>query len=106
MMKKSVQLIRVKPFLLLLYFTLVQVVLFAQDEQGSQSTTTHSSTKTSIEVPGTPDNGAWYTSPWVWIVGAAVFILLLVALLSNRGTDRSDRVIVKKTVERDVDPDL
>jgi hypothetical protein len=23
---------------------------------------------------------AWYTQPWVWVVGAAVFILLLVAL--------------------------
>ena len=23
---------------------------------------------------------AWYTAPWVWVVGAAVFILLLVAL--------------------------
>ena len=23
----------------------------------------------------------WYTQPWVWIVGAAVFILLLVAML-------------------------
>ncbi|HEU4471707.1 MAG TPA: hypothetical protein VFR58_11520 [Flavisolibacter sp.] len=32
------------------------------------------------------DNGAWYNQPWVWIVGTAVFILLLVALLRN---DRS-----------------
>ena len=32
--------------------------------------------------------GAWYASPWVWIVGAAVFILLLVALL--RGGGRRD----------------
>jgi hypothetical protein len=31
---------------------------------------------------------AWYTSPWVWIVGAAVFILLLVALL--RGNNARD----------------
>jgi hypothetical protein len=29
----------------------------------------------------------WYASPWVWIVGAAVFILLLVAL--TRGRDRA-----------------
>ena len=29
---------------------------------------------------------AWYTSPWVWIIGAVVFILLLLALL--RGTER------------------
>ena len=30
----------------------------------------------------------WYASPWVWIVGAAVFILLLVAL--TRGGRRAD----------------
>jgi hypothetical protein len=27
--------------------------------------------------------GDWYTQPWVWIVGGAVFILLLVALLRS-----------------------
>lgn len=26
----------------------------------------------------------WYASPWVWVVGAAVFILLLVALTRGR----------------------
>lgn len=31
---------------------------------------------------------AWYQSPWVWIVGAAVLILLLVALM--RGGGRRD----------------
>jgi hypothetical protein len=25
--------------------------------------------------------GEWYAKPWVWVVGGAVFILLLVALL-------------------------
>lgn len=36
---------------------------------------------------GKSDN--WYAAPWVWIVGAAVFILLLVAILrgGNRRTD-------------------
>lgn len=33
-------------------------------------------------------SSTWYASPWVWIVGAAVFILLLVAL--TRGGSRSD----------------
>jgi len=28
----------------------------------------------------------WYASPWVWIVGAAVFILLLVALLRGNSS--------------------
>jgi hypothetical protein len=27
----------------------------------------------------------WYASPWLWIVGAAVFILLLVALTRGSG---------------------
>ena len=27
----------------------------------------------------------WYQQPWVWIVGGAVFILLLVALLRGGG---------------------
>ena len=37
----------------------------------------------------TDGNGStWYTSPWVWVVGAAVFILLLVAL--TRGGRRAD----------------
>jgi hypothetical protein len=36
----------------------------------------------------TNDGGAWYGSPWVWVVGAAVFILLLVAL--TRGGRRAD----------------
>ncbi len=30
----------------------------------------------------------WYSQPWIWIVGAAIFILLLVALL--RGNNARD----------------
>ena len=30
----------------------------------------------------------WYQQPWVWIIGGAVFILLLVALL--RGGERKE----------------
>lgn len=29
--------------------------------------------------------GNFFTQPWVWIVGGAVFILLLVALMRGRG---------------------
>ena len=39
-----------------------------------------------VDVNTKGDN--WYASPWVWIVGAAVFILLLVAL--TRGNRRAD----------------
>jgi hypothetical protein len=43
---------------------------------------------TDINVNVDKGGGNWYTAPWVWIVGGAVFILLLVALL--RGNRRSD----------------
>lgn len=36
----------------------------------------------------TNGGSTWYASPWVWVVGAAVFILLLVAL--TRGGRRTD----------------
>lgn len=36
----------------------------------------------------TKGSNAWYATPWVWIVGAAIFILLLVAL--TRGGRRGD----------------
>lgn len=36
-----------------------------------------------INTPGS--GGNWYASPWVWVVGAAVFILLLVALTRGGG---------------------
>jgi hypothetical protein len=32
----------------------------------------------------------WYAQPWVWIVGGAVFVLLLVALLRGSGRERAD----------------
>ena len=38
----------------------------------------------SLDVDVNVDKGGdWYTQPWVWIVGGAVFILLLVALLRS-----------------------
>jgi hypothetical protein len=44
--------------------------------------------KTDIDVNINKGGGAnWYTSPWVWIIGAAVFILLLAALLRGNGKD-------------------
>jgi hypothetical protein len=33
------------------------------------------------------DGGGWYTNPIIWIVGAAIFILLLVALLRGGRKD-------------------
>lgn len=41
-----------------------------------------------VDVDINAKDSSWYASPWVWVVGAAVFILLLVAL--TRGGSRSD----------------
>ena len=88
-------------------FSLISFAVWAQENnegsESSQSSTT-TTTKKSTDISITADGDTWYTQPWVWIVGAAVFILLLVALLSGnrrRDTVTSDRVTVKKTIERD-----
>jgi len=91
-----------KAYLLLVMLCCMQTVLWAQDNSGGGGGTS----KTEVNI--TADTGdAWYTSPWVWVIGAAVFILLLVALTSggrSRRTDgTTDRVTVTKTVERDTD---
>lgn len=80
-----------------LYVTLLSmlasVYLFAQEK----------SAEIDVDINKGEGGGNWYASPWVWIVGAAVFILLLVALTSGGSRDRSDRVVIKKTVrESDV----
>jgi len=53
----------------------VSLSLFAQDKGAD--------VKVDINKGG-GDN--WYASPWVWIVGAAIFILLLVALLRGNSS--------------------
>jgi hypothetical protein len=42
-----------------------------------------------VDIDINTKDSAWYASPWVWVVGAAVFILLLVALTRGGGR-RSD----------------
>lgn len=43
------------------------------------------------------DNSAGF--PWLWVIGAIVVIVLLIALLGGRGG--TDRVVEKKTIVRD-----
>lgn len=110
-MKHPIKLLAWKPFFALLFCSLFSLMVLGQesdqgsgDNGGSASSTTTTTKKTSVSITSNDGNTTWYTSPWVWIVGAAVFILLLVALLSNRGRDTvTDRVHVTKTVERDGD---
>jgi hypothetical protein len=77
---------------LTLLSVLATIVLFAQEK----------TTQVDVDVNKSTSSNNWYASPWVWIVGAAVFILLLVALTSG-SRDRSDKVVEKRTVIRDTD---
>lgn len=52
-------------------------VSFAQDTK-----------KVDVDISTNNGGGGFFASPWVWVVGIAVFILLLVALL--RGGSRRD----------------
>ena len=96
-MKNAMKPMNLKMFFALIVLNLVQIVLWAQEE------TTTSTKKVDVSVESSEN---WYASPWVWVIGAAVFILLLLALLGgkSRSTDSStDRLTVTKTVERDTD---
>ena len=71
------------------YFTMIAffatISTFAQDSSGgsTSSTTTQTSTTT------------MHIEPWMWIVGAAVFLIILIALL--RGGKNRDSVTVSRT---------
>ncbi len=53
----------------------LSVLTFAQDGGNSGG----------LDIKVNTNESSWYTSPWVWVVGAAVFILLLVALTRGGG---------------------
>jgi hypothetical protein len=54
---------------------LISSFLFAQDK----------ATDINVDINKGGGGGNWYASPWIWIVGAAVFVLLLVALTRGGG---------------------
>jgi hypothetical protein len=64
-----------KSLLVFIMLCFVQVIAFAQDK------------KVDVDI-NTNSGGNWYAQPWVWIVGGAVFLLLLVALM--RGNSNKD----------------
>ena len=85
-----------KAFFAFISLLFIQAVVLAQD-------TTSSTSKTSVTVTK-EQTSDWMSNPWVWIIGAAVFILLLVALLGRGGgSGRTDRTTVTKTVRTDTD---
>ncbi len=86
-------------FLFLAIFT--GGIAFAQDGGGSEGLTEGGSVSVSSSTTTTSTTMSenWYTEPWVWIVGAAVFILLLVALTRGGSVNRDVR---RTTIKRDV----
>jgi hypothetical protein len=95
-MKQSTIMVYLRQTALLVMLTFSQIIVWAQD-----STTTAVSTSTTSTTSET-----WYAEPWVWIVGGAVLLLLIVALTRGNKGDRSgrtDRVTVTKSVKTDTD---
>ena len=89
-MKQLIKTVFAKLSLTVLALFASVIYVLAQDASGGSSssvTTTHTESQT------------WYAQPWVWIVGAAVFILLLVALVSS---NRRDVTVTKTTTESDI----
>jgi hypothetical protein len=41
--------------------------------------------KVDVDIDVNKGDSNWYQQPWVWIVGGAVFVLLLVAILKGSG---------------------
>ena len=66
--------------------TVVLSIMFLSLIQTIQAQETGGGSGGGVNVSITKDNGNWYTQPWVWIIGGAVFLLLLVALLRNNNS--------------------
>lgn len=99
-MKQLINSFSYKTFVSFLMLTFINVMAFAQDTASGSTSSSSSSTTT------TTTQETWYTQPWVWIVGGAVLLLLIVALMrGNSGTSdtRSDKVTVTKSVKTDTD---
>jgi len=85
---KQISLRRVYKFFLAILFTYMQVMLWAQES--SQTVTTKTTETTTTQ---------WYASPWVWVAGGAVFIIILVALMrGNSSTSETRTTVIKDKV--------
>lgn len=81
-----------------IYFTVLflftSLMVFAQDSVTTTTTSTTSASSTTEKM--------WYMQPTAWIIGGVV--LLLIIVLAARGSgNKTDKVIVTKTVTRDTD---
>lgn len=55
---------------------LISLLSFAQDK------------KVDIDINTKSENDNFFMQPWVWVVGGAVFLLLLVALLRSNSSNK------------------
>ena len=67
-----------KSLIVSVMLTMISFVTFAQDK----------STEIDVNV-NKGGNGGWYTQPWVWVVGGAIFLLLLIAILRGGNNNRN-----------------
>ena len=88
---KKLTLPTLQRFILLCFFSCLQLLSFAQDNTGSA--TTKSTTET------TTTKTEFYTQPWVWVVGGIVLILIIAALV--RGNNSSTKEVSRTTVIKD-----
>lgn len=70
-MTKSI-LSSIRKFSLLPIFLFVTIAAWAQDK------------KVDVNINTKGDSSNFFTQPWVWVVGGAVFIIILVALLRGK----------------------
>jgi hypothetical protein len=98
-MKQLTKGLNLRMLLTFLMIAILQTVVLAQEEgQGSGTPSIGSGSSTTTTTKSVVSHSSdWYASPWVWVVGAAVFILLLVALLRGGSSTRSERVTVTKS---------
>ena len=78
-------------YILTFVLSCMQLAVWGQDS-------TSSSRSTSVTTETTTTN-EWYTEPWVWVVGGAVLLIILVALL--RGNSSRDKEVTRTTVIKD-----
>jgi hypothetical protein len=62
----------------------LQFTLLGQDTARSSTKTTTTTTTT------------WYTQPWVWVVGAVVLLVIVIALTRGSNSQTTERTTVVK----------
>jgi drug/metabolite transporter (DMT)-like permease len=86
-------------FLLVFALSITAILVYAQEQQQQPQQESSSSSSTTTTITKETTTTDWYTQPWVWVVGGAVFLIILIALL--RGGSSRDTTVSRTTVVRD-----